>query len=187
MHCEPGRLVVDSGAGEVMARQAASCLLLPEAGDTVACMTLAEGDVWVLAVLHRDPARAQVLQCRGDTRLEVSNGRLTLDAADIRMHSERLGIDSRSAVVSTDTGEFIGKQLRVVSSTVKVVGSVLSTVMDRVNLFSRNYLRTTEGLDRVAAAHIECEAEQLLRLKGEHALVEGARLIKARGAQIHFG
>ena len=74
-----------------------------------------------------------------------------------------------------------------VGSGIKIVGSALSSVMDRVQHFSRHYLRTTDGVDRVSATHIECEARQLLRLEGEHALINGEKLVKARGAQIHFG
>jgi len=56
-----------------------------------------------------------------------------------------------------------------------------------VQHFSRHYLRTTDGIDRVAATHVECEAKQLMRIEGEHTLVNGRELVKARGAQIHFG
>jgi hypothetical protein len=89
--------------------------------------------------------------------------------------------------MATDTADVVGRQLRLVGTSIKVVGSVLSSVMDRVQHFSRHYLRTTDGIDRVAATHVECEAKQLMRLEGEHMLVNGRELIKARGAQIHFG
>jgi hypothetical protein len=39
----------------------------------------------------------------------------------------------------------------------------------------------------VSATHVEVQAQQLMRLEGEHALVNGRELVKARGAQIHFG
>lgn len=185
--CDSESLELSRDGAAMPGRLAASCLLQPMFGDAVACMSLDDGTVWVLAVLQRNSASTQVLRCLGDTRLEVQDGCLKIDAAEIAMASVKFHVHSSSAVLSTDTGEFIGRQLRVISSTVKVVGSVMSTVMDRVQHFSRHYLRTTQGLDRVAAQHIECEAENLLRLKGQHALVEGAKLIKARGAQIHFG
>lgn len=187
--CEGERFVVACGGALLHARQASSCLLVPGVGDTVACFTTGALDTWVVAVLQRDAKNPapQLLQCHGDTRLVVSGGALRIEAPDLQLHGDRLGVTAPQLTVSTETAEVVGRHLRVIGSTVKVVGSVLSTVMDRVNHFSRNYLRTTRGVDRVSATHIECEAEQLLRLQGEHALVNGTKLVKARGAQIHFG
>ena len=80
-----------------------------------------------------------------------------------------------------------GDDDNAVTQAVKLVGSVLSTVFERVTHFSRNHLRTTDGIDRVQATHVECEAEQLARISGQHLLLNGQNLVKARGGQIHFG
>ena len=103
------------------------------------------------------------------------------------MRSDQLEVRAREARVALDSAELTGRHLSVVGSVVKLVGSVLSTVMDRVSHYSRHHVRTTEGTDRVAATHVECEARQLLRLSGEHTLVNGEKLVKTRGGQIHFG
>jgi hypothetical protein len=113
-------------------------------------------------------------------RIAVEGGRLELAA-------EELDVATQRTRLAADTADVVGRQLTVVGTGIKLVGSVLSSVMDRVQHFSKHYLRTTDGIDRVAATHLECEAKQLLRLEGEHTLVNGRELIKARGAQIHFG
>ena len=92
-----------------------------------------------------------------------------------------------SAAFTADTTEVVGRQLSVVAGRIKAVGQMLSTVMERVQHFSRSHVRTTDGIDRVTATHVEVEADQLMRLEAEHALVNGRSLVKARGAQIHFG
>lgn len=168
-----GQSVVASGALRLRAARAASCLLEPAAGDSVACLRIAPDEVWIMAVLQREEGAANVLSCPGNLRIAVAGGALDIDARQLR--------------VSADTAELVGRQLNVVGTGIKLVGSVLSSVMDRVQHFSRHYLRTTDGIDRVAATHVEVEAKQLLRLEGEHTLVNGRELIKARGAQIHFG
>ncbi|MGJ7571606.1 DUF3540 domain-containing protein [Variovorax sp. RB2P76] len=168
-----GRSVVTSGALHLRAARAASCLLEPAAGDSVACLRIAPDEVWIMAVLQREEGTANVVGCPGNLRIAVEGGALDIDARQLR--------------VSADTAELVGRQLSVVGNGIKLVGSVLSSVMDRVQHFSRHYLRTTEGIDRVAATHVEVEAKQLMRLEGEHTLVNGRELIKARGAQIHFG
>ena len=168
-----GEPVVTSGALRLHAARAASCLLEPAAGDSVACLRIAPDEVWIMAVLQREEGTANVLGCPGNLRIAVEGGALDIEARQLR--------------VSTDTAELVGRQLSVVGTGIQLVGSVLSSVMDRVQHFSRHYLRTTDGIDRVAATHVEVEAKQLLRLEGEHTLVNGRELIKARGAQIHFG
>jgi len=185
--CDDDGFEVDCGALQARARRAASCLLEPAPGDSVACLRVAPKELWVLAVLHREAAQTQVLRMQGDTRIEVEEGTLQLQAARIGIDGRQLQLTAHEAKMAVDSAELVGRHLRVTGSVLKLVGSVLSSVMDRVNHYSRHYLRTTDGIDRVAATHVECEARQLLRLSGEHALVNGEKLVKARGGQIHFG
>lgn len=180
-------LEVTSGAMRAHASRAVSCLLEPTLGDSVACLRVAPNEVWIVAVLQRESGVPNVLSCTGATQLRVNGGELKIEASAMALRSEDLHIVSKHTQVTTETAQLVGKQLRIIGTTIKVVGSVMSTVMDRVNHFSKHYLRTTDGVDRVSATHIECEAQQLMRLDAEHTLVSGAQLVKARGAQIHFG
>ena len=176
--CAAGRFSVTRGGRRATGRRAASCLLEPALGDTVACLLVAPDEVWVLAVLQREEGVANVLRCEGP---------LTLAAPELALETGAFSLRAGQARVTTDDAQFIGKNLRVIGTVVKVVGSVLSTVFERVSHFSRNHLRTTEGLDRVHATHVECEADQLARISGQHLLLNGQDLVKARGSQIHFG
>ncbi|MGQ2998873.1 DUF3540 domain-containing protein [Variovorax sp.] len=184
--CGPAGFTVLSGALRRSGQRAVSCLLEPRAGDSVACLQVAPDELWILAVLQREGETPHVLQLRGDTQLQV-DGRLSLAAPQLCLRSDQLEVRAREARVALDSAELTGRHLSVVGSVVKLVGSVLSTVMDRVSHYSRHHVRTTEGTDRVAATHVECEARQLLRLSGEHTLVNGEKLVKTRGGQIHFG
>lgn len=183
---EAGACSVSSGALRLRATRAASCLLEPAAGDSVACLRIAPEEVWIMAVLQREEGTANVLACAGDLTIAPA-GALHLQAARVGLKAGTLEITAQSAVLAADTADVVGRRLTLAGTTVKLVGSVLSTVMDRVQHFSRHYLRTTDGIDRVDATHVEVEARQLMRIEGEHALVNGRELIKARGAQIHFG
>jgi Protein of unknown function (DUF3540) len=184
---ESNVLSIQSGQLKAFGRRAASCLLEPTVGDTVACLRVAPNEVWVTSVLQREENTTNILRCDGPTRLEVSGGGFSVLAQDIRLESEIFCLKSGRAHLSADSTEVLGGQIRVVGSMVKMVGAVLSTVFDRVSHYSKYHLRTTEGMDRVHATHIEQEAKQLLRLSAEHALINGQKLVKARGAQIHFG
>jgi hypothetical protein len=103
------------------------------------------------------------------------------------LHAERVDMSAQTLHVQADVAQLSSRQLNLVSQVVKVCGALLSTVFERVTHFSRGHLRTTAGLDRVNAEQLEHEAKQLMQLSGEHVLVQGERLVKARGGQIHFG
>lgn len=180
-------LRISSGGFQARAQRAVSCLLQPADGDSVACLRVAPDEVWIVAVLHREEGIANILSCSGNTSLQVHHGGLQIEASAVALTTEHLTITSKDTCMATESATIVGKQLKIIGTTIKVVGSVMSTVMDRVNQFSKHYLRTTEGIDRVSATHIECEAQQLMRLDANHVLVSGAQLVKARGAQIHFG
>ncbi|MET3375385.1 hypothetical protein ABIC89_004454 [Variovorax boronicumulans] len=182
-----GEPVVASGSLRLRAARAASCLLEPAAGDSVACLRIAPDEVWIMAVLQREEGTANVVSCPGGLRIAAPDGALELDAARIGLRAQDCEVSAQRLRVGVDTADVVGRQLGVAATGLKLVGSLLSSVMDRVQHYSKNYLRTTDGIDRVAATHVECEAKQLLRLEGEHTLVNGRELIKARGAQIHFG
>ena len=184
---EGAHMTVQSGDACFSARLAAGCLLQPDPGDTVACLRVAPDQAWLPAVLHRESDAPNLLRCAGPTRLEVEGGALTLAAAALSLESSDLCVQTERAQIHAQEAQVHGRQLHLVASSVKLVGTVLSTVFDRVMHFSKHHLRTTEGLDRVQATHLECEAQQLLRLEGEHALINGAKLVKTQGAQIHFG
>lgn len=192
--CDGDDFTLSSGTLQARVRRAASCLLVPRVGDTVACLLVAPDEAWVLAVLQREEATAEmgsetvyVLRCPGPTRIEVEAGALTLAAPALALQTTDFLLRADKATVTAGEAQFIGKDLHLIGTAVKAVGSMLSTVFDRVSHFSRSHLRTTEGIDRVQATHLECEAQQLARISGEHLLLNGQNLIKARGAQIHFG
>ena len=182
-----GSWKVVSGGLEARASRAVSCLLDPANGDSVACLRVAPQEVWIVAVLRREEGVANVLSCAGDTSLQVEGGSLQIKAAQLSLKCEVFEVASKHAQFGTESAEIVGRRLRVIGTTIKIVGSAMSTVMDRINQFSKHYLRNTDGMDRVSATHVEVEAKQLMRLNAQHALISGEQLVKARGAQIHFG
>ena len=169
-----GDCIVTSGTLRLHATRAASCLLAPASGDSVACLRIAPDEVWIMAVLQREEGTANVLACDGDLKIAPS-GALELQAARVALKTGTLDVTAQTTTLATDTADVVGRQLTLAGTTVKLVGSVLTSVMDRVQHFSRHYLRTTDGIDRVAATHVEVEAAQLMRLESEHALVNAAR------------
>lgn len=181
-----GGFVVTLGERSLVAQRAVSCLLTPCPGDTVACLQIDIGSPWIMAVLQRTHEADAVLSCPPGLTLR-SSGELRIESASLALASPRMRLTSERVEVALGSAEIVGRDLRLVAASLRLVGSLLSSVMDRVHHFSRHYLRTTEGEDRVRATHVDVEATQLLQMQGEHTLVNGAKLVKAKGGQIHFG
>lgn len=181
----PGSFTLQAGSRLVQARRALSCLLEPQAGDRVAWLLMAPDEAWIVALLDRPGEAGATLSCPGSLRIEAHA--LALAAPSVQIEGEELGVRARQLRVNSDDAQLDAGTVRLMGAVVKVVGSVLSTVFDRVTHYSQQHLRTTKGLDRVHATHLECEAQELMRLSGKHALINGEKLVKTRGAQIHFG
>ena len=174
------RLRIDrEGVQEVSARQAFSCMVAVQADDVVAALLDDRRQCWVMAVLERSGAQDVVLQSQG--RLELSASTISANAQEV------LHMAAPQVRLSCEQADAMGERLNLVGGTVKAIGAALSTLFDRAHHHSKQYMRSTDGLDRTQAGHMELQARQLLQIHGEHTLVEGEQLVKARGAQIHFG
>lgn len=167
------------GDRQVQARQAFSCLVELQAGDGVAALLDDQQQWWVMAVLERGGAQDVRLQSRG--ALELTAERVGVNAQDT------LSLAAPQVRLNCEQADAMGERLNLLGGAVKAIGATLSTLFDRVQHRSQQHTRSTEGLDRTQAGHMELQAHQLLQVRGEHALIDGEKLVKARGAQIHLG
>ncbi|WP_295527049.1 DUF3540 domain-containing protein [uncultured Pseudacidovorax sp.] len=174
---EDGRIVLGD-APATAARAALGCLVAVQQGDTVAVLSQ-DGCAWVMSVLARPGP--QDLALRSPGALALRGSAIDVQAGEaLRMQAPQVALDCEQAQVT-------GARLNVFGASIKAIGQALSSVFDRAHHHAGQYMRTTQGLDRTQARHVELHASQLLQVHAEHALVEGEKLVKARGAQIHFG
>jgi hypothetical protein len=114
-----GALVVTSGELLLQARRAASCLLEPAAGDSVACLRIAPREVWVMAVLQREEGTANVVRCAGNLRIAVDGGALELQAARVGVKSDELDIATQKTRMATDTADVVGREVHLIATSIK--------------------------------------------------------------------
>jgi hypothetical protein len=178
-----GTLTVRAGAQRFAAQRALSCLVLPAAGDRVACWRVPDADggdaVYIVAVLARAHA-GLALQLAEGVVLDAQPGRLALRTGELEVQA-----DSASFVYRTL--QTMGELCSATFGQLKLVGGLLSTVFDSERRHAQQSHRVVEGLDRVDAKVIEQHAQDLLHLQAEHLAGTGERLVKFRGAQIHIG
>lgn len=176
-----------SGSLTAPGRRAASCLLEPAIGDTVAALIVAPDQLWITAVLEREEGTHNRLRFHGAACIDAGAAPLTIASGSMRLKTTEFVLNAQRAEVDSDEAILTGREFKVIGTTMKLVGAVLNTVFDRVMHYSKHHWRKTEGMDRVSGAYVEVEAQQILRQKGEHVFVNGEKLVKASGSQIHFG
>lgn len=186
-----GRRVLARCAGvDVAMRLAASCLLLPAAGDRVAwCADPDDPHAgrWVTAVLERADDAPATLQLPDDATLGRCASRLRIAAEELHLESGTLQIRAQHASLLFESAEAIGACWQGIVSALRWTGTSIAAVVDRVTLVAKTHQRITEGSDTVQAGTLDMRARGLATVHAEHVLVEGERLVKSRAPQIHMG
>ena len=183
-------VLVQCGDDTVAMRVAASCLLLPAAGDRV-WWCAEPGDAaatcWVTHLLERVDTAEATLQLPSDATLRTSGGFLRIASTDLRFESDALQIKARHASVLFDTAETIGACWQGIVTALRWTGSSISAVVGSVTLVAKTHQRYTEGSDTVRAGTLDLRAQGLATVHAQHVLIEGERLVKSRAPQIHMG
>jgi len=196
LNCNSDTIMVSTDHGVFTARQALSCLVVPEKGDRVLVAGIPEAEFFVIAVLNQPEKHPIRISIHGDCSVKVSKGSLNLaaeeglnllspkelglDAADISMRA------SRCSVV-IDKLSYIGSRIFAQSEKIRLVGVFFDSVMERVaQRFKRSY-RVVEEVDYLRSNQIEYRAEENISLRGQNALIEAEDLVRLDGDQIHLG
>jgi hypothetical protein len=196
LEAEAEEYVVDVGNARRRARRAVSCLVVPEVGDAVLLVGRANGPAFVVAILERPGGGQTRIGARGDLRLEVDAGRLSVAAADgIDLVSSQdialvaRGVEVRSSKVQIFFEQLgcLGKRILAEVDEAKATLGVFDSVLERLSQRVKRSYRTVEEVDQVRAEQIDYKAEKNLRVRGENALVSATKLVKVDGEQIHLG
>jgi hypothetical protein len=178
-----GTLHLSCGLQSYRARRAYSCLVEPVAGDRVACWRCVSGDrggdaVHVLAVLERVASAPMRVALAADA--ELSAGKLSVTTQELAVRTGSASLVYRSL-------QSIGEWCQATIGQLRLAGNTLATVFDQESHHARQHHRTVDGLDLLDAKVIDHRASDLLHLQAENVLANGDRLVKVKGAQIHFG
>lgn len=183
-----GRLYeVETAHGRLSARQAVSCLLVPQPGDRVWLSGDIDQGIYVLAVLERDNSAPAQLQVPVDTTIAAARGTLTLQAATLKLTGAQVAVQADSAVLSAQKVCGVGHEASWSFSRIKVMADLFESFADRVVQFARWSQRTVEGMDQLRSRQIDYRAEQTLQLQAETLVANASKLAKVDGEQIHFG
>lgn len=156
----------------VPATLAASCLAQPEVGDTVACVTTSNGDVFILSILKR-------LKPDSDLMISLST---PVSLSSPRIHLAAQQID----LVANEMTSNIGVLKRLIGHAEDIVGNLVAS-FDKIFIRANSSIRRIEDLDELSAGHVKIDSPALVEISGEVTTISGEELIKMQGQQIHMG
>jgi hypothetical protein len=191
-----GCLRVLTSRGGLPVRRALSCLIRPEPGDRVLVSGTLPDQLWLLAVLERPGEAPLRLTLDRPAELAVSAGDLRLRAPG-GLHlegGERLEAGAPEVVLRGDQATFAFRRLTALARealaslrTCRLLAGWLDTSAERVHLRAETARREVRGLDQTRAGNLELQADQTLRMQGEHLLASADKLVRVDGDQIHLG
>ena len=190
-----GGLFVRAARGDVEAKRAASCLIVPAVGDSVLLVSTERG-AFVTAVLEREPGAKSTIALDGDLELRLEKGRFAVAAQegvdlvsgkDVSVVASGLRVNAVEGNVVLQRLSFLGGAVRAELEKLKLVASTFDATLERLSQKVKRSYRSVEELDQVRAGSIDYTAKSVMSLHAENALVTAEELVKVDGEQIHLG
>lgn len=190
-----GAFVVATGAAEIEARRAVSCLVEPAAGDVVLVSVLPERGAYILAVLERQGSDLCVV-LDGDLHVKLPRGRFVLGAAEgvtlasgkeVGVVAGELKVNARRGSVLVESLSYLGTAVHAEIEKAKVKAAAFDASFERVTQRLKRVYRFVEELEQLRAERVDYVAKKNMSLRGENTLVTAEELVKLDGAQIHLG
>jgi len=181
-----GGLAVRFQTGLCEARRAKSCLVVPEPGDRVLCVTEGES-VFVLAVLDGRPdARISV---DGSIAMEAHAGRVALRSAggiDLETTSD-LQVRAKRGQVAVEQLGFVGRLLEAHAQKVSLVAHQVDSALGTLYQRAKRAFRRTEEIDQTRAGTVDVRADTLAALRADNTVITSRVLTKIDADQVHIG
>ena len=177
-------LEIDRGEGDVEVRRAASCLIAPRVGDEVLLQPLADGRLYVLAVLERE---SDVLELDVDRALCIRGGDLELDAKQLRIRGEDLRVAARRSLWATEQFQLVAEELSTSATRQHQAATVLERVVETAKETLGTSFRRIERAEHIHAGSLAITLREAMRVHSETAVWTAKKIFKLASEQIHFG
>ncbi|MGK3995281.1 DUF3540 domain-containing protein [Sorangium sp. So ce1024] len=190
-----GAFVVASGAAELEARRAVSCMVEPEADDVVLVSVVPGRGAYILAVLERQGRDVSVV-LDGDLRVKLPGGRFVVGAAEgvtiasgkeVGVVAGEVKVNARLGSLFVESLSYVGTAVQAEIERAKVKAAALDASVERVVERVKRVYRFVEELEQLRAERVDYVARKNMSLRGENTLVTAEELVKLDGAQIHLG
>ncbi len=184
-----GSIVVENEGLGWHCRQAASCLLAPEIGDTVLFARSDDEKLWLLAVLERAcPEHLAHISIQGDLNISTLGGSLTLNSEQqLALNSHTLQVKSTHGECAIGTMEYRGDEVNARLGIGRWIGERCESVWHTVTHLSQLMFRQVKQTEHVRAGQLDYQAQDYLRLHSRNTLITAENIAKIDSEQIHVG
>jgi hypothetical protein len=167
------------------ATTAFSCLVQPQAGDTVLCA--GNDHQWVvLSILERPFSPKTVLQFPGDVVLRAKSASMVTEE-NLNFFSAREIHKSDAAVVDIKEVTATGETLQATYRSVRLISQLINTMARHVIKRVQTYLRQTEDHDQIKAGQLTRTVEGLYCMDSKHTVMVSKKDTRIDGERIHMG
>ncbi|WP_437736666.1 DUF3540 domain-containing protein [Sorangium sp. So ce1335] len=190
-----GAFVVASGAAELEARRAVSCMVEPEADDVVLVSVLPGRGAYILAVLERHGSDVSVV-LEGDLRVKLPSGRFVVGAAEgvtfasakeVGVVAGEVKVNARQGSILVESLSYLGTAVQAEIEKARVKAAAFDASVERIVQRVKRAYRFVEEFEQLRAERVDYVAKKNMSLRGENTLVTAEELVKLDGAQIHLG
>jgi hypothetical protein len=151
---------------------APSCLIQPEVGDTVLCVTPIGSDPIIVSVLARsNPKEKMLIDCE----------------SPIEIRTPSFNMLSHNVSLTAEIAECNVGLLRRLAERVDEVVEYFSSNVGTIFAKAKRSIKRVDELDETRAGHLRLESPALLEMHAEVTAISGEQLIKMQSEQIHMG
>jgi len=177
------------------ARIAFGCLIQPEPGDRV-LTSLADGTIWIIAVLDRQSDTPPRLWAEGDLGIVSQRGDISLSAArtvdigagaTVRAAAPEIDLHAGIARFVLDELLQVGRRANLYVAKIRSVCDVVETFAEHVLTRAKRGSRFIEDSDQIRAGDIDYRAEGNLQLQAQTAFITADTVVRVDAEQIHMG
>ncbi len=181
--------VVAATDGELACEQAVSCIVRPQPGDRVLISQDQEEGSYILAVLSHGTSRQGTdIEFRGDVRVRVREGSLSLAAEDkLECSGEHYAVYAQNGEIAVARLSVLGRviqwQAKKILAVAENVEHVFHSLTQRLRE-SQRYVEEHEDVQCGSARHL---VEETLTMQAKNINHMAEEVVKVDGEQVHLG
>ena len=173
---DEGEQFVVSNIRSSVALRAASCLVVPHAGDMV-LVAEAQDQVWILSVLVASGVRD----------LKLDSPHLHMSGHEATMHFNRIQASSQELHATHGLIHLISGKINATVAAMEWIGQRVSSLVDVMFSRHRQILREVSEMESVRCEHFDLEVQKVMSISTETGLITGQGLVKVDAAQVQIG
>ncbi len=187
---------LQTARGELRARCAVSCLIVPEIGDTV-LLSVSEDPLssYILSILLRPDADHSTLNIPGGATFKTTQGHLMIHADAVSMKGRQaLKFDTATLSVQAQEAEVRISHLRswfesvqTFVNTLKLIAKNTTTTIDRRIIKAKESFKWIERVDETRAGRVHMHIEGRFQMHSRHTSIKSEGLVAIDGKKINLG